>query len=73
MSEPVDLDELSADDLAHLLAIARENERRRGDERGAYLAELLWDRPALGAYRNPVRPPLAPGTPPTPHRKKGTP
>jgi hypothetical protein len=46
----VDIDQLSAADLAHLAAIKADRERREAEERCARIHELL-ERPALGWYR----------------------
>jgi hypothetical protein len=46
----VDVDQLTAADLADLAALKAERERRAGDERCARIHELL-ERPALGACR----------------------
>jgi hypothetical protein len=46
---------LTADDLSHLAHLARERERARAEEHTAHLAELMWDRPALGYYRRPSK------------------
>jgi hypothetical protein len=45
----VDLDELTADDLAQLAGIKRDKERRAEEERTARLAEVMYQ-PALGWY-----------------------
>jgi hypothetical protein len=49
VSQLVDLDDLTADDLAHLAAIKREQERRRAEERVSAATDVMF-RPALGAY-----------------------
>jgi hypothetical protein len=42
---------LSAAELRHLADAAELAERRLADQRVEQLSSLLWDRPALGAYR----------------------
>jgi hypothetical protein len=46
----IDLEELTADDLAHLSAIRRERDQRQAWERARRISELF-DKPALGYYR----------------------
>jgi hypothetical protein len=46
----VDLDQLTAADLAHLAALRADIERQTADERCAAVHDLL-ERPALGWYR----------------------
>jgi hypothetical protein len=65
------MDTLSAAELQDLADVARERERTTAEQRTAHLAELLWDRPALGAYRQKVRVRTFPaGAPPLPKRRK---
>jgi hypothetical protein len=42
---------LSANDLLNLSHLMRERERERAEQRVADLAELMWDRPTIGAIR----------------------
>lgn len=51
---------LSAEELRHIADARRLLEDRLGEERTAALAELLWDKPALGHYRRDHRPPAYP-------------
>jgi hypothetical protein len=64
------VDRFTAEELHHAAEAAWLAERRAAEERVVRLAELLWDRPALGVYRRTHRPPPYPaGAPPLPPRQ----
>lgn len=47
----VDLEQVDPEHLAELAYLLRERRQRQDHQRVARAAELLYDRPALGAYR----------------------
>ncbi len=58
---------LTAEELRHLAEARDMIERRRADDHVDHLARVMWDKPALGAYRQDHRPPSCPpDAPPTP-------
>ena len=51
---------LTAEELRHLAEARDMIERRRADDHVDHLARVMWDKPALGAYRQDHRPPSCP-------------